>query len=374
MLAIDDLDRLLAMDSIRRPYVRVTRDGTSVREAAYSCERNVQNVTVTDGLDPAKIQFLFRTGATVTWNSLNHVLPHLRELTERLGDRFATRSDAIAFLTPVDKQGYAPHHDPVDVFVIHLHGKKEWRVWKTPETRRSDTGHYEMEELGEPEIKALLEPGDVLYLPYGTPHVATSRDQMSLHLSVVVQPKQWREHLVDVVKRLVDDDPRFWSFVDLRDSATATAALAGLTRVLADELVTLDAAKEIPRLVREGLTHNRDSRLRTTFGDMARIDCLDEESPLCLSPDFEVTCGEVRDGRAELKVLPVTDRSKVSTARTSVSAGSMWVPEQVAAIIANLGYGEPVTPAQLYPGVEGRRAVAAAQGLCRAGILDLGAR
>lgn len=334
VLSIDDLDRLLAMDSIRLPYVRVARDGTSVREATYACERVVQNVTVTDGLDPDKVRSLFRAGATVTWNSLNHVLPHLRELTEGLGDRFATRSDVIAFLTPAGKQGYAPHHDPVDVFVIQLHGTKEWQIWKTPETRRADTGHYELDELGQPEITVLLEPGDVMYVPYGTPHVATSVDRMSLHLSVAVQPRQWREHLVAVVRRLVDDDPRFWSNTDLADSGAATAALAELAEVLAEELAHLDAAREVRRLVAAGLTEDRDSRLRTAFGDLARIDRLDEESPLRLSLEFEVERGEVRNGRAELKVVPVRDRSTVPTARTSVSAGSLWVPEAVAEVVA----------------------------------------
>ncbi|HEV8558143.1 MAG TPA: cupin domain-containing protein, partial [Actinophytocola sp.] len=87
---------------------------------------------------------------------------NLRALAGALGTRFASQCDVIAFLTPAGRRGLAPHHDPVDVFVIQLEGTKSWRVWPAPEHRRGDdAGNLNESALGEPAVETTLEPGDV---------------------------------------------------------------------------------------------------------------------------------------------------------------------------------------------------------------------
>ena len=43
--------------------------------------------------------------------------------------------------------------------------------------------------LPDPVFDLSLEPGDVLYLPYGTPHRAAAEGRVSLHLTVVAGPR-----------------------------------------------------------------------------------------------------------------------------------------------------------------------------------------
>lgn len=52
----------------------------------------------------------------------------------------------IRYLTPPGTQGFAPHYDDIEAFVVQLEGKKRWRVysprwnsWNTPSQESSTT-------------------------------------------------------------------------------------------------------------------------------------------------------------------------------------------------------------------------------------------
>jgi predicted secreted protein len=365
VLDVSDLDELLSHDAIRLPYLRIAKGGASVREVSYTRTHLVQNETVTDAVDRDRVHELFRSGATITWNSINHVRPNLRDLTAMLNEKFSTRSDAIAFLTPAGRQGYAPHHDPVDVFVVQLAGTKEWRLWPTPPDRRDDTGHYKLEELGEPEQRIVLRPGDVLYLPYSTPHVAAALNEMSLHLSVVVQPRLIRDLVARTITDLLDDDPAFADFPHFDDEAAPRLAEA-LIR-LAKVLGSVDAAEEVRRLRRIGRDEGTDNQRTTTFADLARIDSVDENALLKRESAQELAFGGSEDGRTTLVLGPRATR--VPTAHTSATAARVDVPDAVAQRLRDLAPDEVVLAGELYPGVTPERSVSAAKGLARLGVL-----
>ncbi|KAL7526476.1 hypothetical protein ACHAWF_005033 [Thalassiosira exigua] len=76
-------------------------------------------------------------------------------------------------------QGFAPHYDDVDVFVMQLEGYKQWRVCAPfgkgetlPRKSSSDYTDDEVEERGEEVLDVVLGPGDVMYLPRGWIHRA----------------------------------------------------------------------------------------------------------------------------------------------------------------------------------------------------------
>ena len=79
---------------------------------------------------------------------------------------------------PMGHQGFAPHYDDVDVFIVQLCGRKRWRVFgpKTEEEvlPRWPSDDFGKEELGPLLLDAVLRRGDVLYLPRGTVHCAAT--------------------------------------------------------------------------------------------------------------------------------------------------------------------------------------------------------
>lgn len=99
-------------------------------------------------------------------------------------------------------QGFAPHYDDVDVFVLQAEGRKRWRVYAPlsghalPRVSSPDFNE-ETDDLGEPLLDTVLQPGDLLYLPRGTLHQAEALpEEHSLHLTVSAnQQKTWLDFL-----------------------------------------------------------------------------------------------------------------------------------------------------------------------------------
>jgi protein-L-histidine (3S)-3-hydroxylase / [histone H3]-trimethyl-L-lysine4/36 demethylase len=108
-------------------------------------------------------------------------------LLSALEQRWNMGSGANAYLTPADSQGFAPHYDDVDVFVLQLEGSKRWRLYTPPDDQllpRFSSPNFAQEEIGAPFADLTLHAGDLLYLPRGAIHQAVCVDEDSLHLTV----------------------------------------------------------------------------------------------------------------------------------------------------------------------------------------------
>jgi ribosomal protein L16 Arg81 hydroxylase len=354
MLSVAELDRILHLEVIRPPYLRLTKQDAGIPEAAYTQMIRVQGATITDSVAPEKVYEHFRTGATITWNSLNHFSPSLRALTRMLSEKFAVRSDVVAFLTPAGKQGFTPHHDPVDLFIIQLEGTKYWRLWNPPPVRRGDIGHYKLEDLGEPVVDVSLQPGDVLYLPYNTPHVAVAEDQVSLHLSVMVRPRMWSELLRLAVDELVEDE-RFWQFpyLDEDDLASCSAALADKVDQLVQRLQDMDTEVVLNRLMLLGRRAEGSSQ-GNQFELTAAIDAITPTT------------------RLKRTTVPLSFHDTVDgKTRTKVNGHTIAVPAAIAETLRRMGATDEIPAEALFPDVTGDRSVKAAQNLARLGVLTI---
>ncbi|MFJ9727931.1 cupin domain-containing protein [Streptomyces sp. NPDC101209] len=349
--SVRQLDDVLALETVPPSYLRVTKGGKGVPSGAYT--RTVaRGAALAEALNPEKVYELFRSGGTVTWNSLHHVLPSARRLREPFADAFATEAEVVVFATPARTDGFSPHHDSIDVFVVQVDGTKTWRVWDTPEHRRGDEGSYTPEELGEPALEVTLEPGDVLYVPHGTPHAAGAKSELSLHLSVGVEPRRWRHLLQDTVAALVEDDD-FHAFPHLADGAeAAVAALTAKVELLRDRLARLDAADEVKRLLDTGRSRHGAGRTRE-FARLAAIDTLGPGT-LIRRTVTPVEFGSTADGKTGLQV----------------AGHRLNVPDAVADALRGLDGERTVTAAEFFPGVPEARSVGVARGLARLGVLE----
>jgi len=134
-----------------------------------------------------------------------------------LESEFGCMVGSNAYLTPLHSQGFAPHYDDVDVFILQLEGYKRWRVYAPfnkretlPRESSRDYTENEVEEnMGGEEMDVVLGPGDVLYLPRGWIHQAETvarpasvpkmdgvKDDHSLHLTVsAMQNWCWADFL-----------------------------------------------------------------------------------------------------------------------------------------------------------------------------------
>lgn len=108
------------------------------------------------------------------------------------------------------------HYDDNDIIAVQLVGRKRWWIstepsglehgWKQPGLGETQLGAHRMIEVG---------PGDLLYVPRGTPHAVESLSE-SLHLSILFTPLTLRAAVIAVLDHLADGSR------SLRETALAT--------------------------------------------------------------------------------------------------------------------------------------------------------
>jgi hypothetical protein len=138
---------------------------------------------------------------------------------------------ANSYITPPDSQGFKPHYDDVEVFMLQLEGRKRWRIFAGVELAREcvspfplcicvtlclappslyfckhfsrySPADFQEEELGQPLLDAWLDAGDTLYFPRGTIHYGvTCSEHGSHHLTVSTYQKScWADMIGDSFK------------------------------------------------------------------------------------------------------------------------------------------------------------------------------
>ncbi|GGT42663.1 cupin domain-containing protein [Streptomyces chromofuscus] len=356
ILSLRRLDELVQLEVIRPPYLRANLKGAGVPDQGFTQTVTVQGTDLTDAIVPEKVYELFRAGATIVWSSLNHLDSSLRSFTRVISDRFGAKTDCVAFLTPAGKQGFSPHHDPVDLFIVQTEGTKRWRLWNPAEVRKGEAASYTAEQLGEPVIDVLLEPGDVLYLPYDTPHAAAAEELASVHLSIMVRPRMWKDLLKQTFEELVRE-PQFneFPFIGADREAGTEALFAQKLRAVAERLTAVAPGSELDRLAELGRRMPGNSAGHT-FLSTARLDALEADAPMRRT-DAVVEFGTPADGRVQL----------------TVNGHRIAVPAPVADILAGMAAGQETAAADVFPGVAAERATRMAQGLARIGLLEAAA-
>ncbi len=193
--------------SIRRPQFRLVAEGATARPSAVTRKARIGDNDLSDLSAPNRIITGYRNGATVVLQGLHLSDPHLARFANNLALQLDQPVQINAYLSPVSARGLQVHFDYHDVFVVQLEGTKHWRVWAPTEQSVDPVGgkhrlpQPKVDELGEPEMDLVLEPGDVLYLPRGHPHVAETTDCSSAHLTVGLLAITWHR----VVRRAIDD-------------------------------------------------------------------------------------------------------------------------------------------------------------------------
>ena len=121
----------------------------------------------------------------------------------QLEEFFGSASGVNAYATPAGAQGFAPHYDDIDAFVLQLEGEKRWRLYAPSSAEevlpRFSSPNLPEAELGELLADFTLRPGDLLYMPRGVVHQAVVSDAQgghSLHVTASVgRQHAWRDLL-----------------------------------------------------------------------------------------------------------------------------------------------------------------------------------
>ncbi|XP_001375764.1 ribosomal oxygenase 1 [Monodelphis domestica] len=150
---------------------------------------------------PATAWSLYRDGCSLRLLCPQAFSAVMWQVLSVLQEHFGSMVGANAYLTPPGSQGFAPHYDDIEAFVLQLEGKKLWRVYKpreqVEELPQFSSPNFGPEGLGKPVLQEVLEPGDLLYFPRGFIHQAECEPGVhSLHLTIsTFQRNSWGDLL-----------------------------------------------------------------------------------------------------------------------------------------------------------------------------------
>lgn len=133
----------------------------------------------------------------------------LRRLMGALEEFWQVPVGANVYVTPPGSQGFAPHFDDIDAFILQVEGAKLWRLYAPTDPRnvlpRRSSRDFNPRELGQMTMEVVLQPGDTLYLPRGCVHEAESMpDAHSMHVTLSVnQDSSWQRLFESALPRAV---------------------------------------------------------------------------------------------------------------------------------------------------------------------------
>jgi lysine-specific demethylase/histidyl-hydroxylase NO66 len=131
-------------------------------------------------------------------------------MINQMEDYMGFQSGANTYWTPAGTQGFAPHFDDVDIFVLQTEGAKRWRLHPARDESeilpRFSSRNFEQAELAQPYANIVLRKGDFLYAPRGTTHQCTAMPTMpSMHITLSsCQRVSWLDYLHVMLPRALD--------------------------------------------------------------------------------------------------------------------------------------------------------------------------
>lgn len=125
-------------------------------------------------------------GWTLLVQSVNEWIPEVQQLIAPFRFLPDWRIDDVMISFATENGGVGPHLDQYDVFIIQGAGTRHWQVGERVSNAAEFCPHPELKQLKDPfvpVIDAVLQPGDMLYIPAGCPHNGVALEP-SLNYSV----------------------------------------------------------------------------------------------------------------------------------------------------------------------------------------------
>ena len=344
LLTAAAVDELISSRGLRTPFLRMAKDG-SVLPAAKFTRSGGAGASIADQAADDKVLAAMADGATLVLQGLHRNWPPLVEFGSRLATELGHPVQINAYITPPQNQGFAPHYDVHDVFVLQVAGRKRWTIHEPVVVAPLDNQPWEnyraevaARAAEPPLIDAVLESGDALYLPRGTIHSAVAQGETSIHLTVGVHPIS-RYQLVRHLVELAQDDAELRTSLpmgaDLGDPAVLAGQLAATLAALHERLDAIPAA-DVARRVTTNLMQRTRPEPIGTLAQLTAADELTASTPLRLRGGFR---GQVETDGENVRLVLV-DRTITLPAGTAdaiktVLTGSPFTPDELAGLTAD---------------------------------------
>lgn len=264
LISIDAIDAFVAGADLREGDVDLTASDRTIARSSYLNDAGL--------VDRGVVVREYQKGATIILPQRHQSDRTLRSFCRAVERVFSCHVQTNIYLTPGGAQGFPPHYDNHDVFVLQVAGSKHWRLYQqaveTP--YRGEGFHLGDHEAGELVMDFVLNPGEAAYVPRGLMHDAENvGDAPSLHITVGLIAKTWADLMLEAVSELALEEPAFRRALPPGhalpgyDREEARAIFTGLMRTIADR-TRMDGAFD---LIVDQFLRTRDADTR---GALAR--------------------------------------------------------------------------------------------------------
>jgi hypothetical protein len=144
--------------------------------------------------DPSRLRAYVDAGHPLVWNRAHGVSPAVDALTAALSDAFGAHVWPNVYATGEAGTPFAMHFDCHEVLAVHCEGEKTWHISEVRVDRPLDAAEMEPavaaalharhdEACARPLLEFAVAPGDVVYIPRGQFHNASTPRGRSLHVT-----------------------------------------------------------------------------------------------------------------------------------------------------------------------------------------------
>jgi len=223
LISISAIEDLLSTNELFYPTVQLSHAGKRILPAEYSDEQNK--------IISGRVVERYRLGSTIVLTHMHKLHKELMGLCRDMHRRFMMRCQTNVYLSPAGNQGFNPHFDTHDVFILQVSGNKTFNFYsggcQLPTS--ADSFNKDVHEIGSQTESIALSAGDTLYIPRGFTHDAVaSGEDPSLHITLGVYPILMHELLQELLQVSISSNASLRKSVPqalwmLQDSAAPTA-------------------------------------------------------------------------------------------------------------------------------------------------------
>jgi ribosomal protein L16 Arg81 hydroxylase len=283
IFGIRDLDTLISLSANLSPkHLRLVRtEGTKLNEQPVESHP--------DGtVDIYSTYRAYSDGFSVVANSMDTRWLPIARLCRNIEKNLQHRVLANLYATPAGAQGFTPHYDTHDVLVLQITGAKQWKIYRPLINMPMEDSNVGIEpsHLAEPYRVLVMEAGDLLYLPRGWVHEASTSEMSSIHLTLGIHVTKWLDILMDAVAMAAaeDEDLRAtFPFKALTDGMPTAEVAVRLHELLGRISARLPVNAAIDARSRRSTT-GADPAPDGHFADLDRLAEVNLETRLCVRP------------------------------------------------------------------------------------------
>lgn len=210
VLNLDMVDHVLTNHSELGSYdMKIALAKTLIFDEHYANTSSFENIKIKTSIAPKKVKRLMEEKrASLVIDKIQNIWPSVRRLAAMMEQAFSSPAGTNLYITPKAAQGFDPHFDAHDVFVVQVYGRKLWKIYnqaeKFPQPKNSNVT-FDTDGVT-PEYEVMLEQGDLIYIPAGFVHEALTADDVgSMHIALGISHVTWENMLQKFVRFLAKD-------------------------------------------------------------------------------------------------------------------------------------------------------------------------